>query len=1120
MPTPPLPERTAVSYRQQYRRCGKRACLRCAPGQPGHGPYWYAFWTEDGRSRSRYLGKDRPAELVPSQVQPGSGSVPLPAPAGISDRVGSGLLHAGLRVPDVHPAAPLVAARPGLRVRTLGGFMVWRGGQELPAGRWARGKMGALLKLLLGAPELRLPREQVVELLWPEADWAKGAANMRSTLRYLREALDDPAGGPSFLQAAGPLLILDPAPGVSSPPDWLDWAAFALRADVALAGSDREACRAALALYGGEYLPEDRCEDWAAIPRQRLAEQHLRLLLRLARLAAAAGDTEEAIWSLRAALAADPGHEEAARALMGVLLGDGRHGEAARVYTGLVEVLREDLDVAPAPETEALRATICLPGPARDAAPTTPHNLPVSPMRLVGRHAALAALEHALGRARTGAGGPGQLLDMRLLTLLGPGGVGKTRLALAAAQAALDMYPDGVWLVELAPLVASAADDPTPVVVAAVAALGIREQPGQPLLAALIERLRDRRALLLLDNCEHVVAACGQLAVRLLAGCAGLQVLATSREALGVLGEVAWPVAPLALPLEPVGMPAAEALAALGRNEAVQLFVERGHAVRQGFALSTANAASVAQICRRLDGLPLAIELAAARLGGLAPGDIASHLDDRFRLLRRGNRAALPRHQTLQATMDWSYELLGSPERAVLRRLAAFAGGWDLRAAEAICGGEGIEAAEVPDLLGQLVAKSLVQLQTPPDEGSANGGDARYTLLETVRQYAWQLAERQGEARDVRERHLAWCVVLAREADVQLQGVDQAAWVARLEREHDNLRAALTWSSAPERGPGADPLAGLRLAGHIARFWLIHGHLGEGRRWLATLLDGSPMDPTDEKDPAAAMVWLRALAGAGMLAHFQVDFEQSSRQYERTIALARTIGARDWLASGLHNLGNSRQEAGDFVAGVALLEESLSLARAMGDRILAASVLNTLGGGAYRQGDAPRAVPLLEESVALFREIDMGRGLASALGNLANAWQRAGHAVRSAQANEESLRLYHGLGDRMGVAWCLEGIALLAHPAGRAREAARMLGGAAALRATTGVPVEPNYRAVYDAGLAMVRDALGEEGLQREWDAGAALDLDAMASLGLGEARQCAESCWHDSTPSAIALVG
>ena len=438
----------------------------------------------------------------------------------------------------------------------------------------------------------------------------------------------------------------------------------------------------------------------------------------------------------------------------------------------------------------------------------------------------------------------------------------------------------------------------------------------------------------------------------------------------------------------------------------------------------------------------------------------------------------------------------------MLRRLAVFAGGWELGAAEAICGDDASEAAEVPDLLGQLVAKSLVQLQRSPDAEPAATSGGRYSLLETVRQYAWQLAERAGEARDVRERHLAWCVALAREADVQLQGVHQAAWMGRLEREHDNLRAALAWSSAPERGPAVDPLAGLRLAGHVARFWLVHGHLGEGRRWLATLLGGVPIDPTDEKDPEAAMVRLRALSGAGMLAHFQVDFEQSSRQYERAIALARAIGARDWLASGLHNLGNSRQEAGDFVAGVALLEESLSLARAMGDRILAASVLNTLGGGAYRQGDARRAVPLLEESVALFREMDMGRGLASALGNLANAWQRAGDAARSAQANEESLRLYHGLGDRMGVAWCLEGIALLAQPAGRGPGAARMLGAAAALRKATGVPIEPNYRAAYDAGLAAVRAALGEDGLRREWDAGAALDLDAMASLGLVEVRQ------------------
>jgi predicted ATPase/DNA-binding SARP family transcriptional activator len=1001
--------------------------------------------------------------------------------------------------PPVLEPEPAASVAPGLRVRTLGSFAVWRGLHPLPTGRWSHGKTGALFKLLLGAAGHRLSREQLIDLLWPEADIEQGAANLRSTVRYLREALDVP-GAPSYLQSSGALLVLDPAPGNTPDADWLDRIAFARRARTALAGTDRGACRAALALHGGEYLPEVQYEDWKEAWRRQLKAQHEQVLLHLATLAEREGDIEEALWALRTLLAADPCQEEAARALMGVLLAQGRQAEALRVYHGLVQALRDELDAGPAAETEALRARIQVPQAPQAPEPAVPTNLPAALTRFIGREAELVALEHALFQAQAGAAGGLQGPGARLLNLTGVGGTGKTRLALALGAAVLDAYPDGVWLVELAPLAATSSADPAPVAAAALTALSLREQRGSAPLDAVIGQLREKRLLLILDNCEHLVGACATFTGRLLAACPALQILATSREALGMAGEMLWPVAPLALPSLPDGVAPALLLARVARAEAVQLFLERARAARPGFVLDEVSVGAVIRICRQLEGLPLAIELAAARLQALAVEEIATRLDDRFHLLRRGNRAALPRHQTLQAAMDWSWDLLEEPERILLRRLAVFASGWTVEAAEAVCAWDDLDPADVLDLLTQLVAKSLVLAAPLTGEGDIADTGMRYGMLETVRQYAGQHLARAGDVAATRERHLTWCVTLAEQAEPHLGASPlQAAWVARLAREHDNVRAALTWSLAPERAVNDNALPGLQLAGALRRFWQIRGPLREGQQWFAQLL----ARPTPNV-PDQLLIRLRALHGAHICTHFQTLYDQAIAYGTEAVALSRALGDRRWLAVVLHSLGFSYQEQGNFAVGRPLVEEALAVARELNDLYAMAMTLNTLGGGYYRQGEPLRAIPLLEEGAHIAREMGAIRQLASTMGNLGNAWQRAGDAVRSAQANGESLALYGRLGDRLGVAWCLEGLALLAAAAGRTREAARMLGAAAELRRVTGVPLEHNYRVSYDAGVAAVRAALGEEEMQREWRAGAALALSEMVALGATEAA-CAQ---------------
>src|ERR671916_378267 len=495
-------------------------------------------------------------------------------------------------------------------------------------------------------------------------------------------------------------------------------------------------------------------------------------------------------------------------------------------------VRTEGIDPLPPPPQNPQRLHAVVSAEA-ETAPRTPerppNNLPLELSSFVGREKELTEVERLLEHNR-------------LVTLTGSGGCGKTRLALAAAGELVEGFEDGVWMVELASLA-----DPSLVPQAVASTLGVREQPGRLPTETLSDYLGSRNVLLVLDNCEHLIGACAELAEALLHSCPNLRVLATSREALGITGEVAWPVPSLSLP-DLRRLPEVESLA---RYEAARLFLERTAAVNPTFALTEQNAVAVDQICYRLDGIPLAIELAAARAKVLSVEQIAERLDDSFGLLSAGGRTAMPRHRTLHATMDWSHELLSLEERALFRRLSVFAGGFTLEAAESVCAGAGLERDEVLDLLSHLVDKSLVIMRE-------ESGEARYRLLETVRQYAREKLSESGEAEQASERHAGYYLALAEEAEPELKGAGQVAWLEQLEREHDNLRAAMRWLLG--RGELEEAA---RLGWALWLFWGIRAHFAEGRRSMEQALSAEGSAGLTEA--ARAM----ALFVAGMMANYQ-----------------------------------------------------------------------------------------------------------------------------------------------------------------------------------------------------------------------------------------------------------
>jgi predicted ATPase/DNA-binding CsgD family transcriptional regulator len=689
-----------------------------------------------------------------------------------------------------------------------------------------------------------------------------------------------------------------------------------------------------------------------------------------------------------------------------------------------------------------------------------PHNLPPELSSFVGREREIAEVKRLLE-------------DNRLLTLTGAGGCGKTRLALAVAFEVMEGFEGNVWLVELASL-----SDPDLVPQAVASTLGVREAQDRPLTETLSNHLGSTKMLLVLDNCEHLVEGCAALADVLLRACTNLRILATSREALGIAGESAWPVPSLVLP-GPEQQPSIEELA---RYEAIRLFVERAGAVVSTFELTEHNAPAVARLCHRLDGMPLAIELAAARVRVLSVEQIASRLEDSFGLLTGGSRTALPRQRTLEATIDWSHKLLSKKEQVLFRRLPVFAGGFTLEAAEAVCVGEDLERGEVLDLLTPLVDKSLVLVD------QQQSSEARYRLLETVRQYGQEKLNESGEEPTIKRHHADFFLKFAEQVEPKVNGKDRGLWLEQLEVEHDNFRAALAWSSEEE----TEGETGLRLTGALSWFWFHREHWSEWRRWLDRALATQESVGGPRRTAARA----KALSGGGFLAWMQGDQTTARSQLEESVALWREVGDKQGLAQALRFLSGSFESQGDYAVARPLAEESVELFRQGEDKFGLGITLSRLGITALAQGDHTAAWAYLEEGVAISREIEDNWALALALRNLGIGAFRLGDYERSATWLRESLAVLREPGNPLYMQ-NLELLAAAVSMQGEHGRAAWLFGAAEALREAVGAFVLPLYRAEYDRGVAATRAGLDEAAFSAAWAEGRAMTPEQAVEYAL-----------------------
>jgi predicted ATPase/class 3 adenylate cyclase len=695
-----------------------------------------------------------------------------------------------------------------------------------------------------------------------------------------------------------------------------------------------------------------------------------------------------------------------------------------------------------------------------------PNNLPRQLTSFVGREKELAEIVQLLGHHP-------------LVTLTGPGGTGKTRHAIQVAADVLEHYPDGVWLVELASL-----GDPALVPQAVATAIGVREEPGRQLVATILDALRTRRLLLVLDNCEHLLDACAGFADALLRSCPQVQVLATSREALGIGGETSWRISSLLLP-DATERPL---LDDLRHNEAVRLFLERAGAVNARVQLTQQNAPAVVQICRRLDGIPLALELAAARLRAMTIEQLLARMDQRFRLLTGGSRAALPRQQTLQALVDWSYDLLSEPERRLFQRLSVFSGGFTLEAAEAVASGDGVEDADVLDLLGQLVGKSLVLAEEQPD------GSQRYGLLETLRQYGREKLVISGEAEAVLSRHAAYFVALAAEAVPPGAPPAREDWREYLTPEHDNLRGALGWLI--ERQDVAQVPA---LAWPIAYLWAVSGNDSEGRRQSGAImaLPGLAGPTKGRAEMLFCAVFFAARVG---------EFAIAVRLGEERLAITRQLGDPRPIASALTLLGAHYVQLGDYAKAQALQEQSLAIWQQLGDQAQMADVLIRLGEAAHMVGEYDRAELRYTEGLQTARASSVHMAIGRALHHLGSLALDRGDYRRAHEHFRESVQVHWQHKHAVWYHYALADIASLAAAEGQVERAVRLGGTSTAYATASESAIQPSEIGRFKRWMATARQQLPAVQADAAGTQGMTMPLEAAFADALADDRRSSEA--------------
>lgn len=1009
-----------------------------------------------------------------------------------------------------------------MKARLLGSFDIRIDGTSLGAADLGQRKTQTLLKYMLIHRGKTLTTDQLIEDLYPGSDPEKVLRNLQGRISELRYALE-----PELAKGIDSQFIERVAKGsyrfTSEERCWLDIEEAESLYRLAKDSYEAEDWNGAIAhsqeffdLYRGDLLAEDLYEEWTLAPRERFRDLQLNSFSSAAEAHSHLGEYEQAIELTKRLIEQEPALESAYRDLMSYYAYKDKLQSALECFSKCKSSLREHLDVAPSEETIELLARIER-GEITAPEHAVPHNLPSPLTSFVGRAFEIEAVADLIGKTR-------------MLTLHGIGGCGKTRLALEVAKRVLSNHEDGIWYVNLSSL-----KDEALLIQVVTSALGIRESAGGSPQQAVMHHLSNRESLLLLDNCEHLILSVTRFAEELLQCCPNLRIMVTSREALQIDGAISWSVPPLSMP------ESADPSHEFEAYDGIKLFVERACAAQPDYSFCDEDREIVFQICRDVDALPLAIELAAARMKMLSPIQIAERLGDRFRLLSQESATTEFRQQTLWAMIEWSFKLLDLQGQILLPRLSVFAGGFTLEAVEAVCTDDEIEENEILDILVDLVEKSLIMITERQDT-------VRYGLLETVRSYAEEVLCNGDERDQLKNSHLEYFSHYAEFVEPDLHGPDQHRWLRKLEREYDNLRSAIQWSLEPNN---CSQMLGLRLGSSLKRYWELQGHWSEGRKILNDLIAQAENAPTDQRAKAleaagflalrqsdhnvaekqlvesislseelgnqkgvayplnylGSVAWVQgkyeeamrcykeslmifreiedklgismALHGVGLITFGQGNFEEARMKYEESLAIKREIGDSANVALTLNNLGNVAYHLKDFEAAITHHQESLAIRRENGDQGGMARSLNNMGIVLLRQDKIEEARRLFEESLAIREALQDKRGISSTLLSLGNLELALENHEAAHELLKKGLLLKHEVKDKQGMAETLVGISSCCIAEDLYEDAAKLLGAVENLLQMTEAALKPEYQQRFEASQAMLEKRLGEEGLNQ-----------------------------------------